>query len=34
MDERVAAVVKAGVDIIVLDSAHGHSEGIVKAIKK
>ncbi|TQR41246.1 IMP dehydrogenase [Campylobacter sp. MIT 12-8780] len=35
--ERVQALVEAGVDIIVLDSAHGHSKGIIdtaKAIKK
>ncbi|NDJ27487.1 IMP dehydrogenase [Campylobacter sp. MIT 19-121] len=35
--ERVEALVEAGVDIIVLDSAHGHSKGIIdtaKAIKK
>ncbi|KGI57340.1 IMP dehydrogenase [Campylobacter sp. MIT 97-5078] len=35
--DRVEALVEAGVDIIVLDSAHGHSKGIIdtaKAIKK
>lgn len=35
--ERVETLVEAGVDIIVLDSAHGHSKGIIdtaKAIKK
>ena len=35
--DKVEALVEAGVDIIVLDSAHGHSKGIIdtaKAIKK
>jgi len=35
--ERAAALVGAGVDVIVVDSAHGHSQGIldlVKAIKE
>lgn len=35
--ERVAALVQAGVDIITVDTAHGHSEGVlqtVSAIKK
>jgi len=35
--DRVKALVDAGVDVIVLDSAHGHSKGVmdtVKAIKK
>jgi IMP dehydrogenase len=30
--ERVAALVKAQVDVIVLDSAHGHSKNIMKAV--
>ncbi|MFP6889528.1 MAG: IMP dehydrogenase [Nitrospinota bacterium] len=30
--ERVAALVKAGVDLIVLDSAHGHSERVLDAV--
>ncbi len=29
--ERVAELVRAGVDVIVLDSAHGHSENVLKA---
>lgn len=33
MEERVAALVKAGVDVVVLDSAHGHSENIINAVK-
>lgn len=32
--ERVAALVKAGVDIITVDSAHGHSAGVIKRIKE
>ena len=35
--DRATALVEAGVDVIVLDSAHGHSQGIIdtlKAIKK
>ncbi|MCF8268296.1 MAG: IMP dehydrogenase [Ignavibacteriales bacterium] len=32
--ERVAALVAANADVIVVDTAHGHSEGVVKTIKK
>jgi IMP dehydrogenase len=32
--DRVAALVEAGVDIITVDSAHGHSEGVLNTIKK
>ncbi|MCK5780391.1 MAG: IMP dehydrogenase [Psychrilyobacter sp.] len=32
--ERVGALVKAGVDIITVDSAHGHSEGVLNMIKE
>ncbi|MDL2308038.1 IMP dehydrogenase, partial [Bacteroidales bacterium OttesenSCG-928-C03] len=32
--ERVSALVGAGVDAIVLDSAHGHSLGVVNLLKK
>ncbi|MHC0039896.1 IMP dehydrogenase, partial [Pseudoneobacillus sp. C159] len=35
--DRAEALVKAGVDVLVLDSAHGHSKGIIDtviAIKK
>ena len=34
MEERIAALVAAGVDAIVLDSAHGHSKNIIDALKK
>ncbi|MDY3528227.1 IMP dehydrogenase [Riemerella anatipestifer] len=32
--ERVTALVKAGVDIIAIDSAHGHSKGVLDKIKE
>ena len=32
--ERVAELLKSKVDIVVLDSAHGHSKGIVNAVAK
>lgn len=32
--DRVAALVKAQVDVLVLDSAHGHSHGILDCIRK
>ena len=32
--ERVEALVKAKVDVIVLDSAHGHSKNIIDAVKE
>ena len=32
--ERVAELVNSKVDIVVLDSAHGHSLGIIKAVEK
>ena len=31
--ERAAALVGAGVDVIVIDSAHGHSKGIIDLVK-
>ncbi len=31
--QRVAALVKAGVDVLVVDSAHGHSQGIIDTVK-
>ena len=33
LEARAAALVKAGVDALVLDSAHGHSQGILDALK-
>lgn len=32
--KRVEALVNAGVDIVTLDSAHGHSSGIINAVKE
>jgi len=32
-DERVAALVEAGVDVIVVDTAHGHSEGVLQRVR-
>ena len=32
--ERTAALVEAGVDVVVLDSAHGHSQNIVNKLKE
>ncbi|MCH5327766.1 MAG: IMP dehydrogenase [Coprobacter sp.] len=32
--ERVAALVEAGVDAIVIDTAHGHSKGVVSVLKQ
>jgi IMP dehydrogenase len=32
--DRVKALVEAGVDVIVLDSAHGHSQGIIDTLKE
>ncbi len=32
-DERVAALVEAGVDVIVVDTAHGHSQGVLNRVQ-
>ena len=34
MMDRIDALVKANVDVIVVDSAHGHSKNIIDAVKK
>ena len=31
--ERVSALVAAGVDVLVVDTAHGHSEGVLQAVR-
>ncbi|MDE0513095.1 MAG: IMP dehydrogenase [Gammaproteobacteria bacterium] len=31
--ERVAALVAAGADVLVVDTAHGHSEGVLQAVR-
>jgi IMP dehydrogenase len=33
-DERVALLVEAGVDVIVVDTAHGHSEGVLSVVSR
>ena len=33
-DERVDALVEAGVDVLVVDSAHGHSKGIIDRVRR
>ncbi len=32
--ERVTALVRAGVDVIIIDTAHGHSRGVMEMIKR
>jgi IMP dehydrogenase len=32
--QRVEALVEAGVDVVVVDSAHGHSTGVIKTVEK
>tara|TARA_B100000513_G_scaffold167661_1_gene83611 strand:- start:272 stop:1747 length:1476 start_codon:yes stop_codon:yes gene_type:complete len=32
--ERITALVEAGVDAIVIDTAHGHSKGVIKLLKE
>ncbi|EST58562.1 IMP dehydrogenase [Proteus hauseri] len=32
-EERVAALVAAGVDVLLIDSSHGHSEGVLQRIR-
>ncbi|PIT22875.1 IMP dehydrogenase [Snodgrassella communis] len=32
-DERVAALVQAGVDVLVVDTAHGHSQGVMERVR-
>ena len=32
-DERVAALVDAGADVVVVDTAHGHSEGVMERVR-
>jgi IMP dehydrogenase len=34
LHERVAALVKAGVDVVSIDTAHGHSKGVIEALKQ
>ena len=32
--DRVAALVAAGVDVIVIDTAHGHSKGVLEMVRR
>ena len=32
--DRISALVKAGVDVIVIDTAHGHSQGVLDRVIK
>ncbi len=32
-EERVDALVAAGVDVLLIDSSHGHSEGVLQRIR-
>ena len=34
VQERVEALVKVGVDVVTLDTAHGHSRGVMEALKR
>lgn len=34
LEERTQLLVDAGVDLVVIDTAHGHSEGVVRAIRR
>jgi len=34
MEARIEALVKAGVDVIVIDTAHGHSQGVLDAVQR
>lgn len=34
MLERVSALVQAGVDVVTIDTAHGHSKGVINALKQ
>jgi IMP dehydrogenase len=32
--DRVRALVKAGVDVVIIDTAHGHSRGVIEMVKR
>jgi IMP dehydrogenase len=32
--ERLAALIEAGVDVVVVDTAHGHSENVLDTVAK
>ncbi|MBW2038701.1 MAG: IMP dehydrogenase [Deltaproteobacteria bacterium] len=33
LEERAQVLIEAGVDVVVVDSAHGHSRGVIEAVK-
>ncbi len=33
-DERVASLIKAGVDVLVVDSAHGHTKNVIESVRE
>jgi IMP dehydrogenase len=33
-DERIALLVEAGVDVVIVDTAHGHSRGVIERVRK
>jgi len=33
-DERIAALVDAGVDVLLIDTSHGHSQGVIDRVKE
>jgi len=34
VDARIDALIKAGVDVVVIDTAHGHSQGVLDAVQR
>lgn len=34
LEERVAALVSAGIDLVVVDTAHGHTQGVLDAVRR
>ncbi|OEK05860.1 IMP dehydrogenase [Roseivirga misakiensis] len=34
IEDRIAALIKAGVDVVSIDTAHGHSKGVIDTAKK
>jgi len=33
-DERIEALIQAGVDVLIVDTAHGHSEGVIDRVRR
>ncbi|OCG30543.1 IMP dehydrogenase [Gilliamella sp. Choc4-2] len=33
-EERIAALIEAGIDVLLIDSSHGHSEGVLQRIRQ